>query len=88
QARLVKIVPEDRVRVEFDSTLTRGESPRVRIVSPAVRDKDVYLGWTEPGESKHAALTVRVYGPAPIRGKVRVLSTRGGAAEREMEFGR
>lgn len=88
QARLVKIVPEDRVRVEFDSTLTRGESARVRIVSPAVRDKDVYLGWTEPGESKHATLTVRVHGPTPIRGKVRVLSTRGGAAEREMEFGR
>ncbi|HUF66923.1 MAG TPA: M14 family zinc carboxypeptidase, partial [Gemmatimonadaceae bacterium] len=88
QARLVKIVPEDRVRVEFDSTLIRGESPRVRIISPAVRDKDVYLGWTEPGESKHAALTIRVYGPTPIRGKVRVLSTRGGAAEREMEFGR
>jgi len=88
QARLVKIVPEDRVRVEFDSALTRGASPRVRIVSPPVRDKDVYLGWTEPGESKQATLTVRIYGPGPVRGKLRVLSTRGGAAEREIEFGR
>ncbi|HEX6250475.1 MAG TPA: M14 family metallopeptidase [Gemmatimonadaceae bacterium] len=88
QARLVKIVPEDRVRVEFDSALTRGASPRVRIVTPAVRDKDVYLGWTEPGESKHATLTVRVYGSAPVRGKVRVLSTRGGTVEREIDFGR
>jgi hypothetical protein len=88
QAQLVKIVPEDRVRLELDSALTRGDRPRVRIVSPSVRDKNVYLGWTAPGESKHAALTVRTYGPDPVRGKVRVLSTRGGASEREVEFGR
>ncbi len=87
QAQLVKAVREDIVRVQFDSALTRPDPPRVRVISPAIRDKDVRLGWTEPGERKTATVRVRTYGVRPVKGKVRVLSTRGGVLEREITLG-
>ncbi|MGI9179201.1 MAG: M14 family metallopeptidase [Longimicrobiaceae bacterium] len=78
QAQLVKIVEEDRAQLEFAAELTRGTTPRVRIVTPATRDKTVRAGWTEPGESKEVTFEVRTYGAEPVEGTVNVLSTRGG----------
>jgi len=86
QARLVKIVQEDRAELVFDRALTRGESPGVRIIDPATRDKTVRAGWTEPGETKSVTFRVRRYGNAKVKGKVRVLSTRGGVLEKEIEI--
>jgi murein tripeptide amidase MpaA len=78
QAQLVKIVEEDRVLLEFAGELTRGPSPRVRVVTPATRSKEVRAGWTEPGEAKEVSFTVRTYGRDAVEGTVSLLSTRGG----------
>ena len=87
QAQLVKIVQEDRAQLAFDDELTKGATPRVRVVEPAVRDKTRYAGWTEPGESKTTTFQVRVGGRDAVTATVRVLSTRGGVLEREITLG-
>jgi hypothetical protein len=87
QAQLVKIVEEDRARLEFAPELTRGAAPRVRIVDPAVRDRTVRAGWTEPGETKEVTFTVRTYGAGPVEGTVNVLSTRGGHLRAPLRLG-
>src|SRR5919106_36454 len=87
QAQLVKIVQEDHVRLEFDSTLTRRQAPTVRIVSPATRDKTVRAGWTQPGERKTVTFDVRTYKAAGVRGTVHVLSTRGGVVKLPLTLG-
>jgi hypothetical protein len=87
QAQLVKIVQEDQATLEFDKELTRGTSPRVRIVDPATRDKAVRAGWTEPGESKEVTFEVRTYGAGRVDGTVNVLSTRGGKVTAPIKLG-
>ncbi len=88
QAQLVKIVQEDRVRLDFDSTLTRREAPSVRIVNPETRDKTISAGWTQPGEMKSVSFLVRTYGVAGVEGAVEVLSTRGGYLKVPVVLGR
>lgn len=88
QAQLVKIVEEDRAQLEFAEELTRLESPRVRIVTPAMRDKTMRTGWTEPGEAKEVTFEVRTYGAAPVEGTVHLLSTRGGHLRAPLRLGR
>jgi len=87
QAQLVKIVQEDRARLEFDSTLVRGRTPTVRIVTPATRDKVISAGWTQPGERKTVIFDVRVYRAAGARGTVHVMSTRGGLVKVPLVLG-
>jgi hypothetical protein len=87
QAQLVKIVQEDRVQLEFDSTLTNPTDPTVRIVSPARSDKAIYVGWTGPGERKEVAFEIRTYGVRGVTGTVRVRSTRGGVIEMPLTLG-
>jgi hypothetical protein len=87
QAQLVKIVREDEVELEFDSTLTRGDAPAVTIVTPSTRDKTIRAGWTEPGERKSATFEVRVVGVPGVEGTLRLLSTRGGKQEVPLTFG-
>jgi hypothetical protein len=87
QAQLVKIVEEDRARLEFAAELTRGATPRVRIVDPAIRVRTVRAGWTEPGETKEVTFTVRTYGAGPVEGTVNVLSTRGGHLRAPLRLG-
>jgi hypothetical protein len=88
QAQLVKIVQEDRVRLRFDSSLTRGKTPTVRIVNPSRRDKVIRAGWTEPGERKSVTFEVRTYGTPGVEGTVHVLSTRGGLVKVPLVLGR
>jgi hypothetical protein len=88
QAQLVKIVQEDRVRLRFDSSLTRGKDPTVRIVRPGRRDKVIRAGWTEPAEHKSVTFEVRTYGTPGVAGTVHVLSTRGGLVEVPLTLGR
>lgn len=87
QAQLVRIVQEDRARLEFDEALTTGRDARVRIVSPGRTDKTVYAGFTDPGETKAATLRVRVAPGGAVDGTVRVLSTRGGTFELPVRLG-
>ena len=83
QAQLVKIVQEDRVTLEFDSTLTKRPGPKVTIVTPSTRDKTIRAGYTEPGESKTVSFRVNTVGVRGAKGTVRVLSTRGGLLKSE-----
>jgi hypothetical protein len=87
QAQLVKIVREDRVRLQFDSTLVKRDDPVVRIVDPDTRDKVVRVGWTQPGERKVVEFLVRTYGVPGVEGEVHVMSTRGGLAKPSLVLG-
>ncbi|MBO6794586.1 MAG: peptidase [Balneolaceae bacterium] len=88
QAQLVKIVKEDRVQLQFDEELTKGfEDAAVQITTPDLYDKTVYLGYTEPGESKTAVFIVKLNGIDGAKGTVKVLSTRGGYIEKEITLG-
>jgi murein tripeptide amidase MpaA len=88
QAQLVKIVQEDGARLDFDSTLVKGDSPVVRIVDPETRDKVVRAGWTQPGEQRSVTLDVRTYGVPGVEGEVHVMSTRGGLVKVPLVLGR
>lgn len=84
QAKLVKIVQEDRVSLEFDKELLKGdEAAAVRIMTPTLYDKTIYAGYTGVGEKKTATFLVKVQGTAAIKGKIKLSSTRGGAIEKE-----
>ncbi len=87
QAQLVKIVQEDRVVLDFDTTLTKRPNPKVTIVTPGTRDKTIRTGWTEPGETKTATFRVNTVGLRGAKGTVRVLSTRGGLLKSEFVLG-
>lgn len=89
QAQLVKIVQEDRVQLEFDKELTKGgEDAKVRIIAPSAFDKTVYTGYTEPGESREVIFTVELKDLDGVKGKLKVLSTRGGYIEQEIVLGK
>lgn len=89
QAQLVKIVQEDRLQLSFDKVLTKGDDKaQVQIVNPATFDKTIYLGYTQPGEQKTASFTVKLNGIKGAKGKLKVLSTRGGYIEKEITLGK
>lgn len=84
QAKLVKIVQEDRVMLVFDKELTKGyENAKVKITSPDLFEKTIYAGYTGVGEKKQASFKVKVDGNEEIKGKITLSSTRGGLLERE-----
>ncbi len=87
QAKLVKIVQEDRVMLEFGKELTKGdEHAKVKITSPDLTNKTIYAGYTGVGESKSATFRVAVSGKEEIKGKIKLLSTRGGYFEKEFSI--
>lgn len=84
QAKLVKIVQEDRVSLEFDKELTKGyEEAKLKITSPELYDKTIYAGYTGVGEKKTATFKVIVDSSEPVKGKIKLSSTRGGYLEKE-----
>jgi hypothetical protein len=84
QAKLVKIVQEDRVSLDFNKDLTKGyENAKVKITSPTLYDKTIYSGYTDVGEKKAATFRVKVEGTEAVKGKIKLSSTRGGYFERE-----
>ncbi len=84
QAKLVKIVQEDRVSLDFDKELTKGyENAKVQITTPTLHDKTIYSGYTGVGEKKTATFRVKVEGNEAVKGKVKLSSTRGGYVEKE-----
>lgn len=84
QAKLVKIVQEDRVSLDFDKELTKGyENAKVKITTPSLYDKTIYSGYTGVGEKKTATFNVKVEGNESVKGKIKLSSTRGGYFERE-----
>lgn len=88
QAQLVKIVQEDRVMLDFDSELTKGyEDASLKIITPELYDKTIRAGYTDAGESKNAVFEVELNGIEGAKGTVKILSTRGGYIEKEIEIG-
>lgn len=88
QAQLVKIVQEDRVQLQFDKELTKGyDDAKLKIITPSLYDKTVSLGYTEPGETKKATFEIELNGIDGAKGKVRILSTRGGFIEEDIVIG-
>lgn len=88
QAKRVKIVQEDRLMLEFDKELMKGfENAKVQITGPELYDKTIYAGYTDAGESKESVFKVKVNHNEPVKGKIKLLSTRGGYAEREITLG-
>ncbi|MCH6201885.1 M14 family metallopeptidase [Aquiflexum sp. LQ15W] len=88
QAKRVKIVQEDRLMLEFDKELTKGfENAKVQITTPDLYEKIIYAGYTEAGETKEAVFKVKVNQKEPVKGKLKLLSTRGGYIEREFTLG-
>ena len=88
QAQLVKIVREDRVQLRFDDELTKGEDDaQVKILTPTLYDKTIYMDRTLAGETKTAIFLVELNGIEEVDGKVRILSTRGGFIEEDIKIG-
>lgn len=88
QAQLVKIVREDRVQLRFDDELTKGEDDaQVKILTPTLYDKTIYMDRTLADETKTAIFLVELNGIEEVDGKVRILSTRGGFIEEEIKIG-
>ena len=88
QAKLVKIVKQDRVRLEFDEELTKDKkNKKVEILIPEIQNKDVELMWTKKGETKTAHLMVKLNGIESVKCKVHVLSSRGGHKIKEIIIG-
>lgn len=88
QAKLVKIVQEDRVTLEIDKALLKGkDDAQVKITSPSLTDKTIYAGYTKRGEKKEATFKVKLKEKTPVKIKVKLLSTRGGYKEKEIVIG-
>jgi murein tripeptide amidase MpaA len=89
QAKLVKIVRPDRVRLEFDRELTRDrKNKKGEIIGPEIQDKDLDMGFTKNGEVKTARFRVRLNGIESAKCTVHVLSSRGGLRTREIVIGK
>jgi len=78
QARLVKIVREDRAVLELES-----QGNTARVVGQSAQD----VGWTDPGETGTATFEVTVRGDAPVQGTLQLLSTRGGVLTQPITIG-
>jgi len=86
QADLVKIVRPDRVVIELDGVRTAGQDRQARIVTTGRGAGEI--GYIQPGETKEAVFTVRLYdGTAGARGTFEVLSTRGGVVRGTFTIG-
>ncbi|WP_018128492.1 M14 family metallopeptidase [Balneola vulgaris] len=89
QAQLVKIVRQDRVQLQFDGDLTKGnEDAKVKIITPSLYDKTIYAGYTDAGETKKAKFEVELNGVDGAKAKLKILSTRGGYIEKEIVLGK
>jgi len=87
QAKLVKIVQEDRVSLDFDNELIKGyENAQVKIISPELYDKTIYTGYIDKGETKSVSFKVTITGEEAITGKIKLSSTRGGYFEQEFKL--
>ncbi len=88
QAKLVKIVQEDRVTLDIDKALLKGfNEAKAIITQPALFDKTIYAGYTKIGEQKETTFKVKLNQSGPIKAKVKLLSTRGGYKEKEITIG-
>lgn len=84
QAKLVKIVKEDRVILSFDDDLEKDD--KVEVLRPETYDKTIYAGYTDAGETKQVVFRVKVNTDEKVSGTLKLLSTRGGYLEMNVDF--
>jgi len=82
----VKIVQKDRVELEFDRKLLDDKELKVKILTPKTRDKTIYFEHLWQNDLREGEFVVRVYGNEPIKGEIKVLSTRGGVVIKEISL--
>lgn len=88
QAKLVKIVQEDRIQLSFKSDLTKGfEDAKVKILKPSTFNKTIKAGYTGAGEKKSATFEVQLNNIDGAKATLKILSTRGGYIEKEVVIG-
>ncbi|MEP1152332.1 MAG: M14 family metallopeptidase [Balneola sp.] len=88
QAKLVKIVQEDRIQLSFKNDLTKGfEDAKVKILNPSTYNKTIKAGYTDAGEKKSATFEVQLNGIDGANATLKILSTRGGYIEEEVVIG-
>lgn len=88
QAKLVKIVQEDRIQLSFKNDLTKGfEDAKVKILTPSTYNKTIKAGYTDAGEKKSATFEVQLNGIDGANATLKILSTRGGYIEEEVVIG-
>ncbi len=85
-AQRVKIVQPDQAVLDFDKKLLEGDTKKLRIIDPKTRDKARYAKHLWQNQEASASFTVRVKSGEPVKGKVKVLSTRGGVLEKEISL--
>jgi len=83
-AQRVKIVQLDQAVLDFDKKLLEGDQPKIKIVDPKTSDKTRYADHLWQNQEATATFTIRSYTRDKIKGKVKVLSTRGGVLEKEI----
>jgi len=88
QAKLVKIVQEDRIQLIFDEELSKGfKDAQVKILNPSTYNKTIKAGYTNAGESKSASFEIQLNGIDGAKATLKILSTRGGYIEKEVVIG-
>ncbi|NMC37711.1 MAG: peptidase [Bacteroidales bacterium] len=101
QAQLVKIVREDRIEIEFDTTGTRSGKPGFRIIEDRktdMRDRERFdddnlrefkvsgtIPFIQGGTVSGTEFVIRLYNRQELKGKANFYSTRGGVL-RDREF--
>lgn len=89
QAKRVKMVQEDRLTLDIDKALLKGDKDaKVVITEPSLIDKTIYTGYTNVGEKKEATFRVKLNQAGSVKAKVKLLSTRGGYKEKEITLGK
>lgn len=98
QAHLVKIVQEDKITISFDSGLTEGDEPVIKILREdddtgssryyrgsrgSLSSLTLDAGYAEGESSNSREFTVRVYKDVEVSGNASVSSTRGGILEKK-----
>lgn len=83
-AQRVKIVQLDQAVLDFDKKLMEGDKPDIKIVDPKTTDKTCYASHLWQNQEASASFTIRSYTKDKLKGKVKVLSTRGGVLEKEL----
>jgi len=83
-AQRVKIVQSDQAILDFDKKLIEGDQPKIKIVDPKISDKTRYTDHLWQNQEASSTFTIRSFSKDKIKGKIKVLSTRGGVLEKEL----
>jgi hypothetical protein len=82
EGRRAKRQKGKKADLEFDKKLMEGDEPKIKIVDPKISEKTFYTKHLWQNQEASARFTIRSYTKDKVKGKVKVLSTRGGVLEK------